>query len=99
MQIMANVNSIDSTKRKMDVKIDELMSLLNKYQEIIEESKLIYDTESATLFRRIANSYVEIMKQYLNNECKPYINKLDEVKNKYIEQINAISGSIYGGVK
>lgn len=97
--LTVDIGSIANTKKIMDEKYSELVSMVNKYKETIENSKNIYDTESATLYRKVAIGYIEIVEKYLNNEFKPYIDKLDEIKGIYTDEYNAIRKSIQGGTK
>ena len=94
--VILEINSISNTKKQIDDKYSELVSMINKYEEMIEDTKNIYDTESATLYRKIAVSYIDLVHKYLNNEFKPFIDKLDEIKNVYMDEFNAISESVQG---
>ena len=95
--LTVNIDSITNTKQAMDIMYNELLSMLNKYGDTIEDSKNIYDTESATLYRTVAISYVDLVKKYLDNDLKPYIDKLDEIKTIYLDEYNSISDNIEGG--
>ena len=97
--LTVDINSIGSTKKIMDEKHDELISMVNKYKEIVENTKNIYDTESGVLYRKIALGYIELVQNYLNNDLKPYIDRLDEIKSIYIDEYNAIAHSIQGGTE
>lgn len=94
--VILEINSISNTKKQIDDRYSELVSMINKYEEMIEDTKNIYDTESATLYRKIAVSYIDLVHKYLNNEFKPFIDKLDEIKNVYMDEFNAISESVQG---
>ncbi len=95
--VVLKINSISDTKKQMDDKYNELISMIDKYREMIDDTKSIYDTESATLYRTIANTYIDLVKKYLNNEFKPFIDKLDEIKGIYLNEINLDLESIQGG--
>ena len=95
--VVLKINSISDTKKQMDDKYNELISMIDKYREMIDDTKSIYDTESATLYRAIANTYIDLVKKYLNNEFKPFIDKLDEIKGIYLNEINLDLESIQGG--
>ena len=94
--IVIDINSILNTKTIMDNRYSELLSMINKYQDMIEETKAIYDTESATIYRAIAIKYIELIKNSLNNEFKPYIDKLNEIAKIYNSEYHAISESVGG---
>ncbi len=96
---VVNINSIGSTKKIMDGKFLELLSMVNKYKEIVENTKNIYDTESGTLYRMISIGYIELIEEYLNNDLKPFIDKLDDIKSIYIDECSAIAHSVHGGTK
>lgn len=97
--LTVDIGSISNTKKLMDGKYNELLSLINKYKEIIENTQKIYDTESATLYRKVALGYIEIVQKYLINDFKPYIDRLDEIKSIYIDEYNAIAKDIQGAVR
>ena len=97
--LTVDINSIGTTKKIMDEKYNELISMINKYKEIVENTKNIYDTESGTLYRKIALGYIELVQKYINNDLKSYIDKLDEIRSVYIDEYNAIAHSIHGGTK
>ena len=94
--IVIDVNSIATTKLLMDSECDKLISLLNKYRGMFEETKAIYDTESATLYRTIATKYIDYMIEYINNNFKVYVNSLDDIKKTYVNEINTLSSKIGG---
>ena len=93
--LRVNNSNILETKKLMENDYNEILVLLNKYKRIIEESKEIYDTSSSLLFRKIALGYLELIINYLNNDFKPYIDKLDIVKSTYAAINNEIQ-SIMG---
>lgn len=97
--LTVDISSIATTKKIMDEKFAELLLMIDKYQTIIENSKNIFDTESATLYRKVSLSYIELVQKYLNDELKPFIDRLDEIKGIYIDEYNAIATSINGGTK
>ena len=94
--LTVDINSIESTTKLMDDRFNELVNMISKYKEMIEDTKNIYDTESATIYRKIALGYIELIERYLNNDFKPYIDKLDEIRGIYIDEYNSISKSVGG---
>lgn len=96
--IVIDVNSITKTNQLMNSECDKLIDQLNKYREMFDETKAIYDTESATLYRTIANKYIDYMIEYINNNFKAYVNKLNDINNIYKSEISALSEKI-GGVE
>ena len=97
--LTVDIGSIANTKKLMEDEFNELVSLINIYKTKIENSKNIYDTESGAMYRKIANGYVELVENYLNNDFKPYIDKLDEIKSIYIDEYNEILREVQGGTK
>lgn len=94
--VLFDINNINDTKLKMDNNYNEIISSITKYKEMIEDTVNIYDTESGALYRKVAIAYANIVLRYLNNELKPHIDKLDEIKRIYLEEINAVSDSVGG---
>lgn len=94
-----DIFSIANTKKIMDEKCSELLSMINHYKDVVDNTKNIYDTESATLYRKIAFQYIELVQRYLNNDLKLYIDKLDEVREIYFDKYNAINDSVHGRTK
>lgn len=94
--LTVDIGSIANTKKVIDEKYDELVSMINKYKETIENSQNIYDTESATLYRKVVLGYIEIVEKYLSGEFKSYIDRLDEIKSIYIDEYNAIRKAVSG---
>lgn len=92
--ILFDIASISNTKTQMDSKYNELVGMVSKYKGMIEETKAIYDTESATLFRKVATMYAELLEKFLNDELKPYIDKLDEIKKAYLEEVAAVEKNV-----
>ena len=95
--IVINLDSINSTKQLMDSECEKLLNMINQYKTMFEETKEIYDTDSAIFYRKIAVSYLELIENYINNNFKEYIDQLDDVRKIYQDEINAISKSIQGG--
>lgn len=96
--IVIDVNSIDKTNQLMNSECDKMIALLNKYRGMFEETKAIYDTESATLYRTIADKYLDYMIEYINKNFKVYVNNLNDINNIYKSEISALSERI-GGIE
>ncbi len=97
--IIADIDSIISTKESMDGYCNELLSMINWFQEIIEDTQNIYYTESATLYRKIAINYIEFVRNYINNDFKEFIDRIDEVKKIYIDEYNQMDSFVRGGTR
>lgn len=94
--VVIDINSIANTKLKMDSECEKLIGMLNKYKTMFEETKAIYDTESATIYRKIADAYIDYVLKYINNDLKPFIGSLDDIKILYIDEISAIAKEVGG---
>ena len=92
--IIADIDSIISTKESMDGYYNELLSMINQFQEIIEDTQNIYYTESATLYRKIAINYIESVRNYINNDFKEFIDRIDKVKSRVSSIASSISGEV-----
>jgi hypothetical protein len=92
--VSLNIDSFTNTKSQMDDKYNELVKIVSKFKEMIEDSKNIYDTDSASIYRTIALAYSNLVEKYLNNEVKPYIDSLDKIKNVYLDELNALISSL-----
>ena len=97
--IIVDIDSIISTKESMDGYYNELLSMINMFQEIIEDTQNIYYTESATLYRKIAINYIESVRNYINNDFKEFIDRIDEVKKIYIDEYNRMDSFVRGGTR
>ena len=95
--VVIDIKSIESTKKILDDNYTALLELISKYKEMVEDTKRIYDTESGTMYRTLAISYLELIERYLNNDFKPYIDRLDEINKSYMSVFNDVSQSIGGG--
>ena len=65
----------------------------------IFEDQNIYYTESATLYRKIAINYIESVRNYINNDFKEFIDRIDEVKKIYIDEYNRMDSFVRGGTR
>lgn len=97
MQIKVDVNSIKTTRESMNSDYNELMSMLQKYQRMIEDTKKVYDTESATLYRKIAIEYAKYVEYYLKNDFKEYVDKLAKIEEIYLNENALLESRIQGG--
>ena len=94
--IVLDIKTIPETKKLMDEKYSELIEMMNNYQKMINDTISIYDTESATLYRKLAETYINYIKGYLNNDFKNYINRLDEIEKVYQDEYTSIDNAIKG---
>lgn len=62
--INVDIGSIANTKKILYEKYNELFSMIDRYKTIIESTKGVYDTESATLYRKNAFEYDELLKEF-----------------------------------
>ncbi len=92
--VVVDIKNLREKKKIIDEKYNELVEMFIKYQQMIEDTKQVYDTESAKYFRKIVKEYMEIAKIYLNNDFKLYIDKLDDIIEKY----NTLSQDVFNNI-
>lgn len=92
--IVIDINNIVGIKQKMDSECNNLLGMIQKYRTMFDETKAIYDTESGTLYRKLADGYLSIVESYIKNSFLEQINRIDNIKASYDKEINAISQMI-----
>ena len=97
MDIKVHVDSIKSTRNNINADYNELLSMIRKYQEMIEDTKKVYDTDSATLYRKIAIEYAKYVEYYLRNDFKEYVDKLAKIEEIYLNENALLESRIQGG--
>lgn len=95
-KIRVSNETIVSTKKRMLEETNELKSNLTKFLDNIDDTENIYNTDSATIYRRIAYIYIKSKLAYLN-EFDNLISKLDTAANTYDEVNNYIAKSVKVG--
>ncbi len=93
-EIFVDVNNIRTTKKKIDDKYSELNEMFNHYKQMIEDTKNVYNTESATYFRDICAKYMDLNVSYLKNIFKEYVDSLDDICKIYENRIQNVSKRI-----
>ena len=81
--ILVDINDMRIKKKLIEEKYHELIEMIKTYKRMIDDTKNIYDTNSANYFRKIADGYIEQVEIYLNNDFKIYIDKLDDIIKEY----------------
>lgn len=97
MDIKVHVDSIKSTRNNINADYNELLSMIRKYQEMIEDTKKVYDTDSATLYRKITIEYAKYVEYYLRNDFKEYVDKLAKIEEIYLNENALLESRIQGG--
>lgn len=92
---MASVNVRVETENMRDIrtqmllKIDDIITMLDKTSTKINESQIYFDTPTAKVFREKVDLYIGQQKQTLENDIKPFIeDALLEIINIYDEEID-----------
>ncbi len=88
------IDSIDQTKKDLLLKLDDITSKYDYILEMVEDSKNLFDSETAKYLREKIFDNVKEQKNYINNEFKPFINELDVVKEKYSSLYNDIKKEV-----
>ena len=83
MKVNVDVNDIKDNRTKMLAKVEDIIKDIDEINRKIEESKDIFDTPAATVFRDSANEYIFESKNYINNSLIPIINSLSSIAQVY----------------
>ena len=81
-------------KKQLDEKYDELVNLFKNYGKMLDETKAIYDTNSANYFRKVAGEYMDYALVKMEQEFKGYIDKLNNTINTYTDYNNLIASKV-----
>ena len=65
---------------------------------MFEETKAIYNTESATVYRKIAVSYLDYVERYINENIRVCVNQLNDIEKLYQDELDVIKNSIEGKI-
>ena len=95
--VYVDIENIKLKKQQIDEKYNELVEMFKNYQKMIENTKEVYDTESAKYFRTIASEYMKIALIYLNNDFKICADKLNDVIKIYSETNESINKMVNKG--
>ena len=85
------IDSIEQTKKDLLLKLDDIISKYNYILEMVEDSKNLFDSETAKYLREKIFENIKEQKWYINENFNPFINELDFVKEQY--------SSLYGDIK
>lgn len=97
--LFVSTNSLSNTKSTMDSDCNDLLGMIGEYRKMFDETKIFYDTDSATSYRRLVNRYLDMVEKYIKDDFMPYVDNIDTIRKIYIEAITAISSGINGGGK
>ena len=70
-RVSADTEDLKIKMKEMVSKCEDIIDMLNKTREKIEESKSYFDTPTATYFRDKATTYIEEQILVMNNELIP----------------------------
>ena len=92
--VSVDIIDLKDKKKMLDEKYDELVKMFQNYKEMIDETKEIYDTESANYFRKVADEYMNIALSKLETDFKVYLDKLNDTIKSYTEYNNLIASKV-----
>lgn len=83
--VLVKIDDIKRKKALANEKYNELHEMILTFKRMVDDTKMVYDTNSSKKFRVIAIHYIDIVNMYLEKVFKPYIDKLDKIINLYNE--------------
>ena len=88
-RISADTEDLKAKMKEMISKCEEIIEMLDKTKDKIEESKEYFDTPTSSYFRDKATSYIEQQKLVINNELIPSFEVLNVISKTYDDEFNA----------
>ncbi len=98
-KVYVDANEITKGYTLLKEKTNELQEMINKYQEMMNEVKSLYDTPSSKYFMKIADTYINYVKGYIDFNFLTYLNELDNIGKLYSNTISDIESKIQKGGK
>ena len=92
--VSIDMNDLKEKKKLIDEKYSELVEMFKNYGRMIEETKEVYDTNSAKYFRRVASEYMDYSFAKLEQEFKSYVDKLNKTITSYTDYGNLIASKV-----
>jgi len=88
------IDSIDQTKKDLLFKLDDIISKYDYILDMVEDSKNLFDSNTAKYLREKIQENIMEQKGYINNNFNPFINELDFVKEEYASLYNDIKKEV-----
>ncbi len=95
--IFIDINDLTNKRKLLDEKYNELVEMFKNYGKMLDETKEIYDTESANYFRKVSTEFLNLALVKLNTDFKGYIDKLDNTIKSYSEYSNMVKKQVEKG--
>ena len=81
------MDDLIAKKKLIDEKYYELIDMFKNYDKMLDDTKEIYDTNSAKYFRNVASEYMNLSLVKLDQEFKSYIDKLNDTIKLWYQKI------------
>ena len=92
--ISIDMDDLINKRKLLGEKCDELIGMFKNYGKMMDDTKAIYDTESANYLRKVSTEFLNLSLSKLENDFKGYINKLDNTIKSYSEYSNLIKETV-----
>ena len=97
-KLFADTEDLKLKMKEMVSKCEEIIDMLNKTRDKIDESKSYFDTPTASVFRDKALFYIDEQRLLINKDLIPSFEILDKISAGYEEDFNN-EKSLLGGKK
>lgn len=95
----SDLDNMEDITKKMLIQCEEIVSTIENARQIITDSKKVFDTPSATYFRKIVDDYIEQQKLFINNDIIPSTELLSNIIDLYDEEYNMELNCVKGDNK
>lgn len=92
--VSLDMDDLVEKKKLIDVRYYELVEMFKNYQKMLEDTKEVYDTNSANYFRKVANEYMNYAVVKMEKEFKTYVDKLNDTIASYTDYGNLIASKV-----
>lgn len=82
-KVSVETENMKTVMKEMASKLDEIEEMLKNTRIKVEESKRIFDTPTATYFRKKVYDYIDEQKLFITNDIRPLIEVLGTIANTY----------------
>lgn len=95
--ISIDMNDMKKKRDLLNEKYNELVKMFRNYGKMLEDTKTVYDTDSANYFRSVSTEFLNLSLVKLNSDFKGYLDKLNNTINSYTEYSNLIKEKVEKG--
>ncbi len=96
--IKVDIEELTNIKRIIEMKRDNLVSILNDIIKETSKTKEYYDSLTANDFRKYLIDYLNNTIEYINKNYLSFADKIDKAQNTYCNYINNVSQMV-GDIK